>query len=81
MSTIKESLHHTIDALTDEAAQQVLAFAQRVQRKDPLSATLVRLANDPAFTVSLEEVGRFGGVQPLPGRGRPASEVLIEDRR
>ena len=57
MSTIKESLHHAIEGLSDEKAQQVLSFTQRLQGKGDISPTLERLVDDPAFNVPLEKMG------------------------
>ena len=81
MSVIKESLHHTIDELNDEEVQQVLVFARHLKERREISPTLERLAGDPAFEVPSEEVGVFRRVQPIRGKGIPASELLVEDRR
>ena len=81
MSGIKESLHHAIEELDDEKAQQVLSFTQRLQSKGDISPALKRLADDPAFKVPLEEIGAFRAVQPIQGKGIPASKLLVEDRR
>lgn len=81
MSMIKESLHHTVEQLNDEEAQQVLAFARQLKKEGEISPTLKRLASDPAFEVPSEEGGVFRRIQPIQGKGIPASELLVEDRR
>ena len=81
MSMIKESLHHTVEQLNDEEAQQVLAFAQQLKAREEISPTLKRLASDPAFEVPSEERSVFRQIKPIQGKGIPASELLVEDRR
>ena len=81
MSSAKESLHNAIDLLSDEEARQTLAFVQRLQWKKDLSQTLSRLASDPAFQVSSQELGGFHKVEALHGKGTSASRLLAEGRR
>jgi hypothetical protein len=81
MSMIKESLHHAVEQLNDEEAQRVLAFAQDLKEKGEISPTLKRLASDPAFEIPSEEGNVLRRVQPIQGKGIPASRLLVEDRR
>jgi len=81
MSAIKESLQDTINRLNDEEAKRVLEFAQLLQRKGAASSLAIRLAGDPAFEIPSQEAGAFRVVQPIQGKGIPASERLVEDRR
>lgn len=81
MTPIKESLYHTIDALNDKEAEQVLAFAQRLQDKGHISPTIQRLANDPAFNLPSEAPNTFRAILPIQGEGIPASELLLKDRQ
>lgn len=81
MSSVKESLHNTIELLSDEEARQLLEFAQRLQKKSGISLTLRRLASDPAFRVPSEGSGTFGVVEPIQGKGIAASRLLVENRR
>ncbi len=81
MSSVKESLHSTIELLNDEEARQLLDFAQRLRRRDSSSLTLKRLADDPAFEVPSEASGVFRVVEPIQGKGIAASRLLVEERR
>jgi hypothetical protein len=77
MSKIKETLLNTIQQLTDEEANQTLEFIKHLGEKN---ATLKRLANDPAFRLPAKTPS-FKTVEPIKGKGIPASELLIRDRR
>jgi len=81
MSLIKESLRNTIEVLSDEEARQILEFIQRLRATSDASPTLRRLAIDPAFEVPAEGLRDFCIVEPISGKGIPASRRLIEDRR
>ncbi|MDH3604095.1 MAG: hypothetical protein OEU26_31185 [Candidatus Tectomicrobia bacterium] len=81
MSAAKESLHHAIELLSDEEALQTLKFIQRLRQYEGHSQTLKRLASDPTFHVPAEELGSFRKVEALSGKGIPASQRLVEDRR
>lgn len=80
MSSIKESLHNTIELLSDQEARRVLEFAQCLWKKSDVSLTLKRLASDPTFKVPAEGVGAFHVVVPIQSKGIPASRLLVEDR-
>lgn len=81
MNSVKESLHNTVEILSDEEAHQVLEFAQRLRKKGDGSPTLKRLENDLAFKVPSEKAGGFRTITPIQGRGIEASRLLVEDRR
>lgn len=81
MSSIKESLHNTIELLSDKEARQLLEFAQCLRKETVPSPTLERLAGDPAFRVPLEEIRAFQVVVPAQGKGIAASKLLVEERR
>jgi len=81
VSSVKESLHSTIELLSDAEASQLLEFAQCLQKKNDASSTLRRLAGDPAFEVPSEGSGAFSIVEPIQGKGIVASRLLVEERR
>ncbi len=81
MTSIKESLRNTIDQLNEEEAQQVLDFVQRLRKQTGVSPTLRRLISDPSFHIPKSRLGGFRSVEPIQGRGKPASALLVEDRR
>ena len=81
MSTAKESLHHAIKLLNDEEALQTLMFIQRLRQGEGHSQTLKRLASEPTFHIPSEDLGGFRKVEALSGKGIPASQRVVEDRR
>ncbi len=81
MKSVKETLHHSIDILSDEEAQQILEYIQHLQEKKDDPKTLKGLASDRAFTTP-EKVSRgFKVVEPIQGKGIAVSKLLVEDRR
>ena len=81
MKSAKETLHQTVETLSDEEARQVFNLAQRVRRGKRDSQTLRRLAHDPAFHVPRKGASIFRVVKPVQGKGIPASRLLGQDRR
>ena len=77
----KETLRKTIDLLSDEEAQQVLEFTQRLRERRGASQTLMRLACDTAFHVPTEASPGFRSVKAIQGKGITASRLLVKDRR
>ena len=51
MNSVKASLRHMIEQMSDEEARQMLEFAHHLQQKRDVSLTLKRLATDPVFKV------------------------------
>jgi hypothetical protein len=80
MNTVKELLHSTIETLTDQEAEAALRLVRGLRARD-IDAVLHRLAQNPTFEVPPPGERKLRDVQPARGRGRPASELLIEDRR
>ena len=49
MDSIKEKLRSTIDLLTEEEAKQMFDWLAEFERRNNISLTMRRLANDPTF--------------------------------
>lgn len=81
MSAVKEALIKQIERMSEDEAQQFLERALHLQKEKEHSVTLQRIANDPTFLFSFEELGKFRKIKPAKGKGKPASEQLIKDRR
>ena len=81
MFSVKESLRTTVDSISDEEALRVLAFIEQMRKHPVRSLTLKRLAGDPTFRVPPRKLGAFAKVDPMVGKGIPASQKLLEDRR
>ncbi|KAM3090109.1 hypothetical protein ACKFKG_30850 [Phormidesmis sp. 146-35] len=80
MSTsIKDALHQTIDQLSEQDCQQILAFVHSLQQN--ASPTLKRLASDPTFKIPSQGLSIFRTVDPIQAEGISASNLLLEDRR
>ncbi len=81
MSSIKELLQHMIERMSDAEAHELLEFAQHLQHRHDDSLTLKRLATDPTFKVPRSGSRDFHVVAPIHGKGRPASRLLVDNRR
>lgn len=83
MNSLRESLHHTVDLLTEEEAGEVMDLIRNIRSRarESESATLRRLAGDPAFKLPADGFKPFGPVEPAAGQGQTAADLLIEDRR
>lgn len=81
MSSVKGMLHDEIEQLTEEEARQVMSFTNLMKAKKAISATLQRLATDVSFRIPDEASKGFRVVEPIEGKGLPASELLVESRR
>ena len=81
MLSVKESLRTTVDSISDEEALMVLSFIEQMRKHPVRSSTLKRLASDPTFKVPSRKLGSFVKVDPMDGKGVPASRLLLEDRR
>ncbi len=81
MFSVKESLRTTVDSISDEEALRVLSFIEQMRKYPVRSSTLKRLAGDPTFKVPPCKLGAFAKVDPMEGKGAPASRLLVEDRR
>jgi len=81
MLSVKESLRTTVDSISEEEALRVLSFIEQMRKHPVRSSTLKRLAGDPTFKVPPRKLGAFAKVDPMEGKGTPASRLLVEDRR
>ncbi len=81
MSTIKESLHSVIEQLDEEDALCVLKFTQNLKKEIIKSSLSEHLLADPAIKLPIIDYKGFRAVQPISGKGIPASEMLIKDRK
>ncbi len=80
MDSIKEKLRTAIDLLTEEEAKQMFDWLSEFERKNNVSLTMRRLANDPAFKLPKPGSKGFKKVIPAQTQGPPASDLLSEDR-
>ncbi len=81
MSSVKASLRTTIESLSEQEARQIMEIVRALKSKKEASLTLKRLAVDSAFKISSKQSKPFRAIQPIQGKGIPASKLLIEDRR
>jgi hypothetical protein len=81
MNAVKELLRHMIEQMSDAEARQLLELAQHLQHRGEASLTLKRLATDPAFNAPGNGVRAFRTVEPIQGKGIPASKLLVDNRR
>ncbi|MBI3948774.1 MAG: hypothetical protein HY321_22890 [Armatimonadetes bacterium] len=81
MSTLKEKLHAVVESLTDEEAGRLFEMARELRVADEQAALLDALRAIPGVTVPERWPPRFHEVEPVVVVGKPASEMLIEDRQ
>ena len=81
MSLIKESLHHSIDLMSDKEAETLLILVRTFHQKN----IGVRFSPSvlPATNVQIPdaEIRIFKAVTPVSGKGASASSLLIAERR
>jgi hypothetical protein len=78
-NSVKELLHEAVDLLSEEEAKQLLELIREFQQRNGISLTLRRLAKDPMFKVPTGKI-EFDDIEPIRAEGRPASEILSQDR-
>jgi len=81
MSSVKELLHNTIESMDDEDAIELLNFARRLKEKKDIWLVSERLTNNPNFKIPSDKSKGFKTIVPIQGKGIPASELLIKERR
>jgi hypothetical protein len=84
MESVKEKLHKTIDAMSEEQAKKILDYAENIKngiKKYELDSLYDWLAKDPNIKVPAKRNRAFKKVTPIKGKGITASNLLIEDRR
>mgnify|MGYP001571258252 FL=1 len=65
----------------NEKGHQISAVTRRLREKSGVTKTLKALACDTAFTVPPASLRKCRAVEPLKGKGIPASRLLVMDRR
>jgi len=80
MESLKESLHRAIELLGDEEAHELLDMVQHLRKGPVIPPSRRGLASDPIFSIPTAGAA-FRIVQPIDGRGIPASRLLVENRR
>lgn len=78
MNSTIETLRNTIDTLTEEEAAVALAAIEKFKQQ---TAFLNRFKNHPEVRVPPGGLKPFPPVEPIVAEGKPAAEILIEDRR
>ncbi len=81
MTQAKELVREALERLSDDEAEELLAHIREIERQRERVAILNRLAGDPTFSLPAPDGRPFRRFEPVPVKGRPASELLIEERR
>lgn len=81
LSAIKEELYAVVAGMTDEEANRILEFARELRRADEEAALLDALKAIPGVSLPEQWPPHFRDVEPAVVSGRPASEMVVEDRR
>ncbi len=81
MTPVKELVREALERLSDDEANEILRYVREIEDRRSAAATLRRLAQSPSLSVPLSDPPTFESFEPILATGRPASEILIEDRR
>jgi len=81
VSAIKEELHAVVDGMTDDEANRLLEVARELCAADEQVGVLATLGAIPGVALPGHWPPRFSHVEPITAEGKPASEMLIEDRQ
>ena len=81
MNAVKEELYAVVETLTDEEAHRLLAMARELETSGEQAAVLNALRAIPGVTMPDRWPPRFRDVEPITVAGKPASQMLTEDRR
>jgi hypothetical protein len=81
MSLIKESLHQSIDQMSEEQAEAMLMLIRAFHQKHPGVDLTLFVAPSTMGQGSSAEAKAFKSVHPVSGKGTPASRLLIAERR
>ena len=81
MTQAKELVREALERLSDEEAIELLGYARQLEEQRSRSALMKKLAQHPSISVPSSDQPSFRPFEPIQATGRPASEILIEDRR
>jgi hypothetical protein len=81
MENAREILREAVAVMSEAEARQALEYLRRLRRGSVQNPLGRLFADDAAISVPELPYGPLPEVEPLSGRGTPASELLIRDRR
>jgi hypothetical protein len=81
MSPTKESVVQAVLELPEEDARKALSYIRSLHAGRERGRLRARLATHPAITLPSDDSGGFSDVAPVQGKGIPASELLVRERR
>ena len=81
MSAAKEVLLEEVESLSDKEAMRLLEFLHTLKSKINSEKLLKDLTSNPDFSPPRNFPPYFKKVEPVIGKGIPASQLLIQDRR
>jgi hypothetical protein len=81
MTQAKDLVREALERLSEEEAVELLRYARHLEEQRDRSAIMKKLTQHPSISVPLSDRPSFRPFEPIQASGRPASEILIEDRR
>ena len=81
MSPVKEELLNEIEELSDKEVKRILAFLHALKGKIATEELLKDLTANGDFYVPRNLPPHFKKVKPAKGKGIPASQLLVQERR
>ena len=80
-TSVKDILREEIDRLTDDEAREMLEYTKKIRANNEKAEIVKCLSNDPAIKIPADIYKPFSKVEAVKGKGIPASELLIRERR
>jgi hypothetical protein len=80
MVSVKTELQNAIQQLSEEESTLALEYIRSLRAKEA-AGVLQRFARKPGFRLPRPELAERPRREPVRSPGKPASQILIEDRR
>jgi hypothetical protein len=81
MASTREQVREALEQKSDEEADEILTFVRQIERRRDAERIFERLRGHPSFRVPPPGWRCFRRFEPIEVSGKPAPEMLIEDRR
>ncbi len=81
MASTREQVREALEQMSEVEAAELLALVRRIEGRRERERIFDKLRGDPTFRVPPPGAPDFRHFDPIEITGKPASEMLIEDRR
>jgi hypothetical protein len=81
MASTREQVREALEQMSDDEAPELLALIRTIEHRRNNARVFDKLRGDPTFRVPAPDAPPFRHFEPIKASGKPASEMLVEDRR